>query len=88
MKVQRRLHLHTSAASFMAEPSAAMSVGTQRLRTRLATLVVDVIAVVRVANPLADVAASQTISALTHAAALRRLVEVPSRSRLNLPVSK
>ena len=68
----------------MTEPGTAVSVGTERPHARLAALVVDVMAVVRVTDPLTDVPAAQPISALPHAAALRRLVEVLRGSRLDL----
>jgi len=68
----------------MTEPGTAVSVGTERPHARLAALVVDVVAVVRVTDPLTDVPAAQPISALPHAAALRRLVEVLRGSRLDL----
>ena len=68
----------------MTEPGTAVSVGTERPHARLAALVVDVMAVVRVTDPLTGVPAAQPISALPHAAALRRLVEVLRGSRLDL----
>jgi len=49
-----------------------MTVDTERSGTRLATLVANVLAVVRVTEPLTDVAALQTVATLTHTPALRR----------------
>ena len=69
----------------MTESKTLMSVDAESFDARLAALVVDVMAVIRVTNSLTDVTTTQTISTLAHAAALRRLVvEVLRRFRLDL----
>ena len=77
-------NLHTSATCFVAELRAVVSVSADCLRARLATLVVDVISVVRVTDPLTRVTTAQPIPTLAHAATFRRLVEVFRCPRLDL----